>query len=98
MINSPDAVYVIIPCMKELRMSWSEIKRTPRNELLGILGAYSNYNIIHQFDGYAPDEVGKLAKDKPEIRAQYNQSEGLKRDYQARAGKAEKITSFNQLL
>ena len=84
--------------MKELGMSWSEIKRTPRNELLGILGAYSNYNIIHQFDGYTPEEVGEISKNKPQVRSEYNKSEGLKRDYLARSGRAEKITSFKQLM
>ena len=98
MITAPDAVYVIIPCMKELGMSWSEIKQTPRSELVGLLAAYSNYNIIHQFDGYTPDEIGELSKNKPQIRSEYNKSEGLKRDYLARSGKAEQVTSFKQLM
>jgi hypothetical protein len=68
-------------------MSWSEIKATPRHELTGLLMALNNYNVIHQFDGYTPDEVGKLAKDKPEIRSQYSRSSGLKRKYERRAGK-----------
>ena len=63
MRTAPDAVYVIIPCMKELGMSWSEIKSTPRHELVGLLGAMSNYNQLHQFDGYTGDDIGKLAKD-----------------------------------
>ena len=98
MITAPDAVYVIIPCMKELGMSWSEIKRTPRNELVGLLAAYSNYNIIHQFDGYTAEEIGKLSKDKPQMRSDYNRSESLKRDYLARSGQAEKVTSFKQIM
>jgi len=97
MSTSPDAVFVIIPCMKELGMSWSEIKATPRHELTGLLMALNNYNVIHQFDGYTPDEVGKLAKDKPEIRSQYSRSIGLKRKYERRAGKVEKAKSFSEL-
>ena len=62
MITSPDAVYVIIPCMKELGMSWSEIKATPRQELMGLLGAMSNYNQLHQFDGYSSEDIGNLSK------------------------------------
>ena len=80
MNTSPDAVYVIIPCMKELGMSWSELKATPRHELVGLLGAMSNYNILHSFDGYTPDEIGDLAKNKPQIRSDYNKSMALNKN------------------
>jgi len=98
MINVPDAVYIIIPCMKELGMSWSEIKRTPRGELLGLLAAMSNYNILHSFDGYTPDDVGEMAKNKPQVRSQYNQCMDLKAKYQIRSGQKRKIVSFEELL
>lgn len=97
MTTSPDAVFVIIPCMKELGMSWSEIKATPRHELTGLLMALNNYNVIHQFDGYTPDEIGKLAKDKPELRSQYSRSISMKRKYELRAGKVERAKSFKDL-
>ena len=97
MTTSPDAVFVIIPCMKELGMNWSEIKATPRHELTGLLMALNNYNLIHQFDGYTPDEIGKLAKDKPELRSQYSRSISMKRKYELRAGKVEKAKSFKSL-
>tara|TARA_R100000458_G_C8222247_1_gene206245 strand:- start:29 stop:334 length:306 start_codon:yes stop_codon:yes gene_type:complete len=97
MITAPDAVYIIIPCMKELGMSWSDIKATPRHELVGLLAAMSNYNIMHSFDGYTPDEIGDLAKNKPQIRSDYNKSIALKKSYEARSGKKEEVKSFKQL-
>jgi hypothetical protein len=97
MITSPDAVYLIIPCMKELGMSWSEIKRTPRRELIGLIGAMSNYNQLHAFDGYTPDEVGELAKDKPQIRSDYNRAMSLKERYETRSGAKKKARSFSEL-
>lgn len=98
MITAPDAVYIIIPCMKELGMSWSEIKATPRNELIGLLGAMSNYNIMHTFDGYTPDEIGELAKNKPQIRNDYNKSISLKKRYEARSGQQEVVKSFKEIM
>ena len=83
--------------MKELGMNWSEIKATPRHELTGLLMALNNYNVIHQFDGYTPDEIGKLAKDKPELRSQYSRSVSMKRTFERRAGKVEKIKPFSDL-
>ena len=97
MKTAPDAVYVIIPCMKELGMSWSEIKSTPRHELVGLLGAASNYNQLHQFDGYSGEDVNKMAKDKPQIRSQYAEAMKLKAQYELRSGKKKATTSFSDL-
>ena len=97
MRTAPDAVYVIIPCMKELGMSWSEIKSTPRHEVVGLLGAMSNYNQLHQFDGYTGDEIGKLAKDKPHLRSQYAEAMKLKSQYELRSGKKKATTTFSDL-
>ena len=98
MSTSPEAVYVIIPCMKELGMSWNEIKATPRHELLGLLVAMSNYNIMHSFDGYSPDEVSDMAKNKPQIRSDYAKTMELKAKYEMRAGKKQQVKSFRGLL
>ena len=97
MITAPDAVYIIIPCMKELGMSWSEIKRTPRRELIGLVAAMSNYNQLHTFDGYTPEEIGDLAKDKPQIRTDYNRTMTLKDGYERRSGVKQKVRSFSEL-
>ena len=87
MRTSPDAVYVIIPCMKELGMSWSEIKNTPRHEMSGLLIALNNYNRMHQFDGYSAKDINEMAKDKPQIRSDYASYMNIKRNYELRAGK-----------
>ena len=83
--------------MKELGMSWSEIKSTPRHELVGLLGAMSNYNQLHQFDGYSGEDVNKMAKDKPQIRSQYAEAMKLKAQYELRSGKKKATTSFSDL-
>ena len=98
MMTAPDAVYVIIPCIKELGMSWSEIKCTPRHELTGLLIALDKYNILHQFDGYTSDDIGDLAKSKPQIRSEYARSMALKEGYEVKAGKSRKVKSFRGLL
>jgi len=96
MITAPDAVYVIIPCMKELGMSWSEIKETPRYELVGLLAAMSNYNQLHQFDGYTAEEIGKLGKDKPGLLGDYAKAMDLQAGYEIRSGKERKVLSFKE--
>jgi len=98
MRTSPDAVFVIIPCMKELGMSWNEIKITPRHELTGLLIALNNYNTIHQFDGYDADDIGKLAKDKPRLRSEYGRSMAMKERMERRAGSKPKPQSFRGLI
>ena len=98
MITAPDAVYVIIPCMKELGMSWSEVKSTPRHELTGLLIAYGKYNMLHQFDGYDSDDIGDMAKNKPQVRSEYARSMELKENYERRAGKSKRIKTFKGLL
>ena len=98
MRESPDAVYLYIPLMKELGMSWNDIKHTPRNELDGLMKAFSTYTTIHAFDGYNPDDIGKLTKDKPHIRSQYNTAMELKRRMEERAGKQDEVKSFKNTL
>ena len=98
MITSPDAVYVIIPCMKELGMSWSEIKATPRQELMGLLGAMSNYNQLHQFDGYSSEDIGNLSKEKPQLRSEYNKAMDLKAKYEIRSGQNRNVRSFKNIM
>jgi len=84
--------------MKELGMSWNEIKITPRHELTGLLIALNNYNTIHQFDGYDADDIGKLAKDKPRLRSEYGRSMAMKERMERRAGSKPKPQSFRGLI
>ena len=98
MSKSPDAVYLIIPLMKELGMSWSEIKKTPRRELNGLVAAMSNYNVMHSFDGYSSNEVADMVKNKPEIRGDYNKYLEINALYRERSGHRRKIESFREIL
>tara|TARA_R100000008_G_C3580919_1_gene168460 strand:- start:1574 stop:1876 length:303 start_codon:yes stop_codon:yes gene_type:complete len=72
MTNSPTAVNAVIPLMKTLNMSWAEIKATPAVELEGLMLALNEYHILHSFDGYSEKDIQQMAKDKPEIRQDYN--------------------------
>ena len=68
---------------------------------MALLGTMGNYKNIHQFDGYNTDEIGKLAKDKRQIRSDYSKSMNLKRAYEVRSGAKKReteITSFKQLM
>jgi hypothetical protein len=84
--------------MKELGMSWSEIKKTPRHELNGLVAAMSNYNVMHSFDGYSDKEVNELVKNKPEIRSDYTKYLEINALYQERTGRRRKIESFRDIL
>ena len=52
-------------------MSWPDIKSTPRIELEGLMQAYNEYIMVHNFDGYSPEDVSEMAKNKPQVRSQY---------------------------
>ena len=100
MITSPDAVYIIIPAMKELGMSWSEIKRIPRHEVVALVGAHNIYVSMHSYDGYNHDDIKAMAKDKPEVRSQYNHYLELNDNYKIKAGqkRLHTGTSFGDVL
>ena len=67
--------------MKDLNLSWAEIKATPRYELQGLATALSEFNILHSFDGYDNEDVDSMAKDKPRIRSKYNEYLKKRRQY-----------------
>ena len=81
-------------------MSLEEIKATPRYELEGLLRALSLYNKMHQFAGYTSKDIAGLAKDKPEVREEYNKSLEIKEKYDLLIGRktAKKVTSFHEVL
>ena len=64
MRESPEPVLLYIPLMKELGLSWNEIKNTPRVELEGLLCALAEYQQLHSLDGYDEDDINKMAKQK----------------------------------
>jgi hypothetical protein len=84
--------------MKELNMSWSEIKATPTIELQGLLKAFDNYSSYHAFDGYSSKEVDTMAKDKPEVRTNYAKSQRMKNKYDLILGREKKVLSLRELL
>ena len=84
--------------MKELNMSWSEIKSTPMTELQGLVKAHGNYSLYHAFDGYNSKEIDTMAKDKPEVRENYAKSQRMKNKYDILLGRRKAIKSFRELL
>lgn len=80
-------------------MSWLEIKSTPNVELQGLLQALRNYTNIHAFDGYDEKDINNMAKEKPDVRRQYNNSMQLKERYEEKAGvKKERVKTFSGIL
>ena len=71
MLESPDAVLLYIPLMKETGMTWNEIKSTPRRELDGLLNACYEYKALHVMDGYTERQVSEMSKENPKVRSQY---------------------------
>ena len=67
-----------IPLMKDLGLSYTEIKESSRTELVGLLKGLSNYNTVHAFDGYTDKNISEMAKDNPSIRADYARTQGMK--------------------
>ena len=98
MSESIEAIYLYIPLMKELGMSWHEIKNTPRHELEGLMSAFSSYSLLHAFDGYSPEQVGKMSKDNPQIRSNYSKSMDFKARMDVKMGKKRNLTSFTDLV
>ena len=81
MREAPEPVLLYIPLMKDLGLSWNEIKETPRVELEGILVAYTEYQLLHSLDGYDDNDISNMAKNKPHIRGQYARYLEKKRKY-----------------
>jgi len=96
--ESPIPVYVYLPLMKDLGMSWNDIKSTPRKELDGLLYALSNYNVIHRFDGYDESDISEMAKNKPSVRNQWMKTMETKEKFERRAGKEKEKKTFKGLI
>lgn len=97
MKQAPDAVYLYIPLMKELGLSWSEIKSLPRPELEGLLYATSEYSLLHSMDGYTDKQVSQHAKHNPQIRGHWSRYQNQQAKYKERMGiKTER--SFTEII
>ena len=98
MRDAPDAVCIYIPLMKHLGMSWTEIKKTPRMELEGLLAALGEFNVIHSFDGYNESDISEMAKNKPEVRSKYGEYVLANRRLKEKLGQKTERPSFQGLL
>ena len=98
MKESPEPVLLYIPLMKELGLSWNEIKDTPRIELEGLLCALSEHQVLHCLDGYDDDDISKMSKQKPRIRSQYAKYMGQKAKYYKGMETSNKPKSFREAL
>ena len=65
---------------------------------MGLLGAMSNYNQLHQFDGYSSEDIGNLSKEKPQLRSEYNKAMDLKAKYEIRSGQKRNVRSFKNIM
>jgi len=78
-------------------MSWSELKRLPRNELEGLLFGLSQYSKMHQFDGYDENDIGDMAKNRPQVRTDYYNYRELREEYEARLGMKRRAKTPSEL-
>jgi hypothetical protein len=67
--------------MKDLGLSYTEVKESSRTELLGLLKGLSNYNTVHAFDGYTSDDISEMAKKNPSVRGDYANSQAMRAKY-----------------
>jgi hypothetical protein len=93
MTDSPDAVMLYIPLMKETNMTWDQIKSTPRMELEGLMAAVHEYNLLHSMDGYEPKDISDMSKHRPKIRGDYNRYVSQRRKYEEMIGRGQDPTS-----
>lgn len=87
---------IYVPLMKELGMRWSDIKNTPRHELVGLTVALREHQAYHCMDGYTAEDVSEMAKNKPQVRQQYHHYLETKRKYDEMIGLRKKA-SFRDL-
>tara|TARA_R110000824_G_scaffold243569_1_gene432308 strand:+ start:121 stop:447 length:327 start_codon:yes stop_codon:yes gene_type:complete len=97
MTDTPEAVFLYIPLMKELHMSWAEIKSTPRMELEGLMAAHQEFNLLHQMDGYEAKDINDMAKHRPGIRSDYSRYMAQRAKYQNLTGKERERSGVNEL-
>ena len=98
MREAPEAVCIYIPLMKNLGMSWSEIKETPRVELEGLMAALGEYNLLHSYDGYSESDISEMSKNKPEVRSKYGEYVLANRRLKEKLGQKVVRPSFQGLL
>tara|TARA_R100001463_G_scaffold78600_1_gene132932 strand:+ start:4100 stop:4402 length:303 start_codon:yes stop_codon:yes gene_type:complete len=98
MREDPDVVLLYIPLMKDLNMSWHDIKNCSRSELNGIIQAYSTYETMHSFDGYTSEAISQLAKNDKSIPSKYAKYKEVRARMEDRLGKKKETKSFKAQL
>ena len=98
MKEAPEAVYLIIPLMKELGMRWADIKKSSRYELEGLLSAYGIYNQMHAYDGYSAEDINEHAKERPQIRGDYAKYLEINAKYREKIGIKRKFKTFSEIM
>tara|TARA_R100001509_G_scaffold145171_3_gene101704 strand:+ start:159 stop:461 length:303 start_codon:yes stop_codon:yes gene_type:complete len=98
MKEDPDVVLLYIPLMKELNMSWHDIKSCSRRELNGLIQAYSTHETMHSFDGHTAESVNQLAKQDPSIRGKYAKYLEVRARMEDRIGKKRETKGFKAQL
>jgi hypothetical protein len=92
MTETPRPVVLYVPLMKELGISWTEIKNMPSWELEGLQGALNEYNSLHAMDGYTDKQVNEMAKNDPKIRSQWARYREQRAKFDDMTGLKRKIT------
>ena len=78
-------------------MSWNEIKKTSRHELAALCSALYEHKAYHSMDGYTAEDVSEMAKDKPQVRQQYNTYLETRRKYDRMIGIEKKPKGFGNI-
>jgi len=97
MTETPDAVLLYIPLMKNLGMSWEDIKKSPRWELEGLLQAFSEFEILHSMDGYDENDISEMAKGNPKIRSNWRMYKEKQRKFENMIGINRKPVGFSSI-
>ena len=97
MTEAPDAVLLYIPLMKNLGMSWEEIKSLPRWELEGLMQAYSEHEILHSMDGYDENDISEMAKGNPKVRTNWRRYKEKQAKYESMVGLKRTPVTFKNL-
>tara|TARA_Y100001951_G_C11283161_1_gene266761 strand:+ start:95 stop:385 length:291 start_codon:yes stop_codon:yes gene_type:complete len=95
MTNTPRPVILYVPLMKELGISWTEIKQMPAWELEGLQGALNEYNTLHSMDGYTDKDISEIAKNKPQVRQQWQRYREKQAKFDDLTGKKRNLSFDN---
>ena len=96
MTETPRPVVLYVPLMKELGISWSEIKNMPSYEIEGLMGILNENNALPAMDGYTYKEISDIAKNKPEVRSHWARYKEKQAKFDELLGRKRNVT-FDEL-